>query len=44
MSEAATKDDENYTNNTFSLSSSVFKHLQWTFLIGYLLAAGNYIN
>jgi len=44
MSEAVTKQDENHTNERSSLTSAVFKRLQWTFLVGYLLAAGNHIN
>jgi len=44
MGEAVTKQDENNTNERLSLTSAVFKRLQWTFLVGYLLAAGNHIK
>jgi hypothetical protein len=44
MEEALTRDNENQPNQPFSLSSAVFKRLQWTFLTGYLLAASNYTN
>jgi hypothetical protein len=44
MHEAVIRDSENRPNQPFSLSSAVFKRLEWTFLTGFLLAAGNYIN
>jgi hypothetical protein len=44
MGETVTKQDENNTNERLSLTSAVFKRLQWTFLVGYLLAAGNHIK
>jgi len=42
MEKAAMKHVENGEGNTLSSSSSVFKRLQWIFLIGYLLAGGNH--
>jgi hypothetical protein len=41
MEEALIRDNK---NQPFSLSSAVFKRLQWTFLTGFLLAASNYTN
>jgi hypothetical protein len=42
MHEAVKKDTGNRANQLFSISSAVFKRLQWTYLIGYLLSEGNY--
>jgi hypothetical protein len=42
MHEAIKKDTEIRPNQLFSISSAVFKRLQWTYLIGYLLAQSNY--
>lgn len=42
MGEAVSKQGENLTNKISPLSSAIAKRLQWNFLIGYLLASGNY--
>jgi hypothetical protein len=41
MHEATTQDNENQSNQSFSLSSAVYKRLNWTFVVGFLLIAGN---
>ena len=42
MDEIVTRDHENRPNQSFSLSSAVFKRLQRIYLTGYFLAAGNH--
>ncbi len=41
MHEAVTEDNENRPNQPFSISSPVYKRLNWTFVVGFLLIAGN---
>jgi hypothetical protein len=44
MDEGLRKDNESTSHHPFSLSSTIYKRLNWTFLVGYTLVAGNYTN